>query len=418
MTPIILHGAGREAQAAAEHFIAQGQTPLLYDDGGGTVPGTTPVTLEEAKAALRGAIYLRSPGVPPTNPLVVEAARAAALATTPTGYWLKEYAPPGTITVTGTKGKSTTTALLTSLLKAAGIKSAAYGNIGSPPLSGEPVTETHPVIEVSSYMMHDLPEAEHLHLITSLYKEHADWHGTEADYRAAKLRPFRRKNPANGIAPRSVIDAEHLPPSVIAVEDIVHDQGVNLSASDLEIDVGPRDRGFHAGPLRAALRLSLAAAASIISPSNLKNAAETAATNWRGLPSRQAIIPTTDGKLWVDDTLATIPEATLAALGRFAERDVCVVLGGADRGQDYARLVSWIAEHPNVQAFGIGPAAIRLGEPPVVSCHSLDEAIDRAAKACPPRGVVLFSPAAPSSPPHKSYSERSAVFAAKARSGT
>ncbi|MEM6748230.1 MAG: Mur ligase family protein [Pseudomonadota bacterium] len=409
MTPIILHGAGREAKAAAEHFTSRGQTPFLYDDGGGKIEGTKPLSFDEAKAALSGALYLRSPGVPPTNPLAAEAAKTAALATTPTGYWLKEYAPPGTITVTGTKGKSTTTALLTSLLLAAGIKSAAYGNIGSPPLSAEPVTETHPVVEVSSYMMHDLPDAEHLHLITSLFKEHTDWHGTEADYRASKLRPFRRDNPAQGIAPRAVIEDEALPRSVFAVEDCVGESGDSLLVGDITIDVGPRDRGFHTGPLRAALRLSLAAAASILPTADIKPAAETAIAAWRGLPSRQAIIPTTDGRLWVDDALATIPEATLAALDRFAERDVCLILGGADRGQDFSELLRCTKHRPSVELFAYGPVAESLGQEAEI-LDTFEDAIEHAAAKCPDRGAIIFSPAAPSSPPFKDYKERSARF--------
>ncbi len=409
MTPVLLHGAGREARSAAGYFNTKGIEPLLYDDGGGAIEGTRSISLDEAKAAIEGALYLRSPGVPPTNALVALAAQKAALATTPTGYWLSNYAPEGTITVTGTKGKSTTTALLTQILCHAGLKSAAYGNIGSPLLGPEPVTETHPVVEISSYMMHDLPETHHLHLITSLFKEHTDWHGSEADYRAAKLRPFRQSKPAPGIAPRGVIDSEVLPPSVEAIEDLVQSGTKGLSIGGADIDIGPREQGFHQGPMRAALCLSLAAASKVAATADLKPAAEKTIQTWRGMPSRQEIIPTTDGRIWVDDALATIPEATLQALERFQDRDVRVILGGADRGQDLEHLFRAIGRKQTIKAFIFGPIAQAA---PDFVCHvdSMETAITEAAESCPQGGIILFSPSAPSSDPHTNYKERSALL--------
>ncbi|MEM6914887.1 MAG: Mur ligase family protein [Pseudomonadota bacterium] len=416
MSTILLHGAGKEAAAAASHFVGQGLTPLLYVDGDGSIAGTKSVAYDEARRALPGAIYLRSPGVQPNNPLAAEAARTAKLATTPTGYWLVNHAPEGAITVTGTKGKSTTTALLSSVLQAAGLKSAVYGNIGSPPLTASPVTETHPMIEVSSYMMHDLPKTDHLHLVTSLFKEHTDWHGSEASYRAAKLRPFRHKQPARGVAPRSVIEEEQLPPSVIAADERVRDDGHSFVIEGVNIDPGPRSLGFHGGPLRAALRLSLAAAVDIVPVPVLKDAAEQAARAWRGLPSRQHILPTTDGRLWVDDALATIPEATITALDRFSHRAVCLILGGADRGQNFERLVKKLEARSQHRAFAFGPTSAKFQSPQIEHVLDFETAIKKSADTCPVDGVILFSPAAPSSAPFQTFQERSAVFAAFSRS--
>lgn len=416
MTEILIHGAGTEGQAAARYLMKQeGIRIALLDDLGGTVDGVRSVTADEAWRMIEGSIYLRSPGIPPSHEVVRHAAATASLATTPTGYWLARLAPPGTVTVTGTKGKSTTTSITAALLSRAGFSSAAYGNIGIPPLSLPLPGEEHPVVEVSSYMCHDLPEAEHLHVVTCLYRDHIDWHGDEAAYRAAKLRPFRHGRPARGLAPRSLIETEGLPSCVTAIEALVENRPGHFAVGGLKVDLGPRDRGFEAGPLRFAMAAGAATLAALAGAHKAAEAAEAIAATFKGLPSRQEIVPSSDGRTWVDDSLATIPEASLAALDRFSGRQVVVLLGGGDRGQDFSALDRWLAETPGVRAIGFGPTAGRIRNLSFRT-GSFEEAISAAEEQCPAGGVILFSPAAPSSPPHASFKERSALFRARAAS--
>nr|WP_305888922.1 Mur ligase family protein [Parvularcula maris] len=369
-----------------------------------------PLSDPEADRFLEGAVYLRSPGIPPRDAFYQHAEEKAALVTTPTGWWLKEEASPNTVTVTGTKGKSTTTALLADCLVAAGRSAAAYGNIGRPPLSAEPVSEEFPVLELSSYMMHDLPEAEHLHLVTSLYEDHLDWHGGRAAYHAAKLRPFRRDRPARGLAPRAVIEAYGLPSSVTAIEEVVSPE---LHLGSRLIDAGPPESGFTGGPLRLALQAAAAATAILVGEGAAALAASEAAANFKGLPSRQSLVPSEDGRLWIDDALATIPEAVVSVLSRFEGRKVTLILGGADRGIDYTPLEEALAASEDVAAIAFGPVAARFRFP-YLPAETLEAALEEAATRTPEGGVILFSPAAPSAPPHKDYKERSAIFRAAA----
>jgi UDP-N-acetylmuramoylalanine--D-glutamate ligase len=407
---VLLHGAGVETTAAAEGFRRRGAEVSLYAPNGGAIGGLGPVPLEEAEALLGSSLYLRSPGVPPSDPFYQKAEKVAPFVSTPTGWWLANEAPPGAVTVTGTKGKSTTTALLASCLRAAGLTAEAYGNIGRPPLSTETVGETAPVLELSSYMMHDLPEAEHLHLVTSLYEDHLDWHGSKAAYHGAKLRPFRRSSPARGLAPKAVIEAHDLPGSVAAIEDLVTPA---LEIGRHRIEPGPKERGFHGGPLRLALRAAAAATALMVGDERAARAASEAAEGFEGLPSRQAIIASKDGRTWVDDALATIPEAVLSALERFEGRPVTLVLGGADRGIDYAPLARALTGKKSVTPIAFGPAAKRFAFPHLPA-ESLEDALVLAAERTPVGGVILFSPAAPSAPPDKDYKERASVFRAAA----
>lgn len=414
MTVVFL-GAGTEAQAGIRYFKARGETDLfLHDDRSeAALPPAITIGLGDAIARSSGNLLLRSPGVPPTHPLLAGAAAAARLTTTPTGYWMAHYAPPGTVTVTGTKGKSTTTALLAELLQHGGLVAGAYGNIGRPPLDEPLPAASHPVLELSSYMMHDLPQADHFHIITSLYEDHLDWHGGVEAYHAAKLRPFRRERPAPGLAPRSVIAQHRLPASVRAFEDIVRIDGEKLSVSGSIIDPGPEERGFRSGPLQKALVAAAATAVRFLGADEAAKAASAAALSFKGLPCRQEIIPSRDGRLWIDDTLATIPEAAVDVLERFSGRDVVILVGGGDRGIDYQPLDRYLAGHPQVMAIGFGPAAKRITGLKL-RVESLPEAIDAAEERCPKGGVILFSPAAPSSPPFASYKERSALFRQRA----
>lgn len=409
MMKTLLHGAGTEGQAAATYFREIRAELYLHDDAGGSIEGVRSVDRKEAERLIDNAFYLRSPGVPPTHPLVQYANRKALLATTPTGFWLKSHAPKGTVTITGTKGKSTTTTLTTLLLQKAELSAAAYGNIGQPPLSSNLPREEHPVLELSSYMMHDLPQAEHIHLVTSLYRDHLDWHGGESAYREAKLRPFRQPRPVNGFAPREVILAEGLGSSVRAIEDATADDGERLKVGGVSIDVGDELQGFRAGPLRAALKAACAVATSFLPAEKVADAASHAASAWTGLPSRQAIIPSADGRIWVDDALATIPEATIAALQRFRSKPVALLLGGGDRGQDFTALERYLAEADHVTAIGFGPTSVRIRNLDL-RADSFEDAIELAENHCPGDGVILFSPSAPSSAPYKDYKDRSAVF--------
>ena len=415
MTKVLLHGAGKEARAAAGFLQAEGHAEIaLFDDGGGTIDGVRALTSDETRAFVRESTYLRSPGIPPSNELVKIAAAEAALATTPTGLWLRDYAPPGAVTITGTKGKSTTSALLASLLQAAGLSAKAYGNIGEPPLTSPLPEEEHPVVELSSYMMHDLPFTEHLHVVTCLFEDHLDWHGGKPAYHEAKLRPFRAARPAPGLAPAAVIAAHGLPETVDAIEDLVVDTGGKLSVGGHVIDTGPEDAGFAKGPLRRALQTAAGAALRFMDAGRAADAASQAAHGFSGLPSRQEIVPSTDGRIWVDDSLATIPEAALAAAERFAGQETVLVLGGADRGIDYAPLTEALEGSEMIRGVGYGDAAARMGGLATVA-ESFEAAIEEARALCPVGGVVLFAPAAPSSPPHRNYLERSAVFRACAK---
>lgn len=433
MSGTVLLGFGVEGQAAARHFLAHGTGPVIAVDQRARTGPPPPafadqdrfLWVDEEHANLEGADHvLRSPGIRPTHPLVKAALGAGKTVTTPTGYWLAHHAPPGTTTITGTKGKSSTVALLTALLGALGLKTQALGNIGAPPLDAKMPTASHPVAELSSYMMHDLPMGPYTHGVTSLYREHVTWHGTEAAYRAAKLRPFRQDPPARGLAPAALIAEERLPAAVRAFETQVPIADGRLMLGDAALDPVALHPRFAHGGERLALRAACAFALDHAAPDAIHQALCDLLPTTTGLPHRQETIPSTDGRQWVDDALATVPEATALSVDRWGTTPVTLLLGGVDRGQDFTGLAQHLARMAQITPIVFGPtgprtaAALHQAGVLFQQTDGFTDALALAPRITKKGGVILFSPAAASEPPHPDYKARAALFRAAAESET
>ena len=162
------------------------------------------VTAGEAPAALAGCdVVVRSPGVSIHRPELQELRAAGTPVTTATSLWMAEREGRRVIGVTGTKGKSTTAALACHLARAAGRDVELAGNIGRPALDlldADP--EVLAVVELSSYHLADLETGPEVAVITNLFAEHADWHGSEGAYRADKLRILSLPGVATVVAAR------------------------------------------------------------------------------------------------------------------------------------------------------------------------------------------------------------------------
>ncbi|MGC1889512.1 MAG: hypothetical protein WA709_26045 [Stellaceae bacterium] len=156
-------------------------------------------------------------------------------------------------------------------------------------------------------------------------------------------------------------------------------------------------------------------------------AALEAASEFRGLPHRQKELGEIGGVLFVDDSISTIPESTLAALAVYAGRDITVILGGHDRGIDYGELVEKTVAGAAKAVICLGTSGERIyslalqiasrREADLCKIHraqSMEEAVAYARQVTPPGGVVLLSPAAPSYGQYRDYIERGRDFAAKA----
>jgi UDP-N-acetylmuramoylalanine--D-glutamate ligase len=156
-------------------------------------------------------------------------------------------------------------------------------------------------------------------------------------------------------------------------------------------------------------------------------AALEAASGFCGLPHRQQELGEIEGVLFVDDSISTIPESTLAALAVYAGRDITVILGGHDRGIDYGKLVEKAVTgaakaviclgNSGERIYSLAQAAATRRDDVACKIHraqSMEDAVAYARQVTLPVGVVLLSPAAPSYGQYRDYIERGRDFAAKA----
>jgi UDP-N-acetylmuramoylalanine--D-glutamate ligase len=414
------------------------------DDRGGEGDGGDERDVGDAfVAALAGCdVVVRSPGVSIHRPELRAVCEAGTPVTTATALWLAERGGEGVIGVTGTKGKSTTAALACHLARAAGRTAELAGNIGVPALElldREPAEVT--VVELSSYHTADLEIGPEVALVTSLFREHTDWHGSEDAYRADKLRllglPGVRVAVVNGrderlrdalagegwqARPRHAASDD----AAVGVETIRYGvpDGWDVLAGGIVLRGEPRATGAEL-PLRGehnALNLcgalSALEALGVAPPSPLS----TALAGFRPLAHRLETVAERDGVTWVNDSISTTPESTLAALASFPGRQIVLIAGGQDRGQDYGELArALVATDANVIGVpSTGPrllaAANDAGMPAerMIAAADLGEAVERALALAAAGTVVLLSPAAPSYDNYRDFEERGERFRALA----
>jgi UDP-N-acetylmuramoylalanine--D-glutamate ligase len=136
-------------------------------------------------------------------------------------------------------------------------------------------------------------------------------------------------------------------------------------------------------------------------------------------------VGTQDGITWIDDSIATTPEATLAALRSVAPRSTVVLIGGFDRGLDWGDFAMRIAAEPPAALVAMGQNGARIHaqleealarqattpRPPLKLVETLDDAVATARRLVPAGGVVLLSPGAPSFDQYRDYAERGRAFA-------
>jgi len=429
-------GLGREGRAAIQFLRTRHpKLPLLLldDAAHAEAPGDSDgidcaFGAEQIARVLNDVdVIVKSPGISLYRPEIETARNNGAQITSLLNLWFAERIDMRTICVTGTKGKSTTASLIAHLLGKLGRRAALVGNIGVPITEIDPATADYAVIEVSSYQAADFDGICDVAVLTSLFPEHIDWHHTLDAYYRDKLNLLRHSR-------RAVVNCE----TVSTIGDLAQTSmrptcffnvasGVHWRGSDF-FDGGTRvgkmrsrylTRPHNASNLCAALTV---AKLLDISPS----AALDAASDFAALPHRQQELGEIGGVLFVDDSISTAPESTIAALSVYAGRNITVIVGGHDRGIDYGKLVATLAQGAarSVVCLGASGERIHAGlraataeEPEVFfasyPAQSMEDAVAYAKQVTPAGGVVLLSPAAPSYGYYRDFAERGRDFAAK-----
>ncbi|HEY1258817.1 MAG TPA: UDP-N-acetylmuramoyl-L-alanine--D-glutamate ligase [Stellaceae bacterium] len=425
---VAIWGLGREGRAAIE--LLRREDPampllLLDDKANARAPGdagdnfTCAFGADPIAAALdRIDLIVKSPGVSLYRPEIAQARAKGVKVTSLLNLWFAEPHDITTVCVTGTKGKSTTAALIAHILRGLGRRVALAGNIGVAVTAIDGAAADYAVIEMSSYQTADFDGICDIAVLTSLYPEHADWHGTLENYYRDKIHLLTRAHCA-------IFGADTAAAAKgLAVQFPVGDS-CTVRACDGDIFDGGRHIGRVRNPYlaRPHNRSNLCLAVAVAKRLGADAAdALAAAEDFRGLPHRQQELGTKDGLLFVDDSISTIPESTIAALAVYAGRPVTVILGGYDRGLDYGKLITALSRGAPINAVCLGVSGERLFAEmraggfagSLHRAQSMEEAVAIATAATPQGGVVLLSPAAPSYGWYRDFAERGLDFAAKA----
>jgi UDP-N-acetylmuramoyl-L-alanine---L-glutamate ligase len=364
-------------------------------------------------------VVVKSPGISPYRAPVAEAQARGTRFTSATALWFAAHPSARVVGVTGSKGKSTTAALITHLLRAAGRRVALAGNIGLPLTElwqPDPAPDVW-VVELSSYQTRDCAALD-VAVVTALFPEHLDWHGGVERYIADKLalldgarqRVLNRADAelARRAAPRAgdlgFGDAEHWHP---------HGESLARGAEVFDLPVGFALAGTHN-------RMNLCAALTVVEALG-EDAARLlpSLASFRALPHRLQPLGERDGREWIDDSIATTPQATMAALEALGERVIALIVGGHDRGLDWTPLVERLRRMPLRAVVCQGDSGPRIAaqlrdelrDQTVTLAGDFTEAVAQAREAAGEGGVVLLSPGAPSFPAFRDFSERGRRFA-------
>lgn len=420
---VAVWGLGVEGTANLAKLRSLGVDPVLVDDRGAEV-GAVPTHPDGLEVLLGCDVVVKTPGISRHGPDVDRLEQAGVEVVGGLGLWLHgldDATRRRVACITGTKGKSTTTAIAGHLAAGLGVRPFVGGNIGRPPYEPDLDTGEHDVwlIETSSYQATDVAVAPGVVAVTSLGPDHLPWHGgSEGAYYRDKLsictRPGAEVVVADGTSEALRARADLLGEHVRWVE--VTDDGAAAWVERL----GVRGRHNAANACLAAAVLDELGVPGADDPEALAEAA----AGFPGLESRLEVVATVDGVDFVDDGLSTNVLPTLAAVDAHPDRTVALIVGGHDRGLDYGPLAEGLAARDReLTVVGIpdcGPRiidAVRAAGAPslaTVEAADLGDAVRIAFERAHPGGVVLLSPAAPSFGRFRDYRERGAAFRAAA----
>jgi UDP-N-acetylmuramoylalanine--D-glutamate ligase len=380
-------------------------------------------------------VIVRAPGLPPDAP-ALEAARSAGTRITSLVNLFFDQAPGRIVGVTGTKGKSTTTSAIYTVLKDAGLPARLGGNIGIPLLSclDGSDAETVFVVELSSFQLSDLERSPHVAVIQNVVREHLDYHGTFEKYVAAKSNIARHQGPDDTVVyngdheiPRAMaglspgrqlaFGLDNGPDYACSVEDgwLVH------RANDVQTAILP----VEALPLAGAHNL-LNVMPAVVVGKLLGVDSDRIAASLRGLkalPHRLQLVHEWRGRRFYNDSLCTVPEAAMAALAAFRDQPIVLLAGGHDRGQEWSELGKAIVEasvravvllprgdHELLLAIERAATAAGTPAPQLLAAESMPEAVRCAIEASEPGAAILLSPAAASFGAFRDYEDRGNQF--------
>ena len=408
--PIVL-GAGRSGLAAAAALADAGREVTLVDDDPAGVSGAPVPVIGPAEVDYDGCeAIIRSPGVPSGHP-VLQAAHELGIpiwSEVELGYRLL---PRGArvVGVTGTNGKTTTTELVGAMLRAAGLPYQVCGNVGIALCEVAPHLPEGAIVvcELSSFQLEDIISFHcDAAALTNVTPDHLDRHGSMEEYQRVKLRIFETQDDQDT--------------AVLNVDDPFCEDQRRLPGDAEVVRVRGADAdevGFAEGRLRGDhTRENVAVAAAL---ARAMGASETAiieaVREFRPVAHRLEDCGAVGGVRFWNDSKATNVDATVKALTAFPDEPVRLILGGSDKGAEFAPLAAALVGRVR-RVYLTGPAGLRMADPlaardiDAVVCTGLEDAVRRATADSTAGEHVLLAPACASFDEFTDYTARGARF--------
>jgi UDP-N-acetylmuramoylalanine--D-glutamate ligase len=409
-------GLARSGAATVRALVASGASVVAWDDDEGRRTSINPPLEGEGRLTvaplddLSGCHALVvSPGVPlNTHPLAAKARDAGVAVIGDVELFAQaraELPAHKVVGVTGTNGKSTTTALIHHMLQTAGVSSLMGGNIGLPILAQEPLPAGGVyVLELSSYQI-DLTYSLDcdVAVLLNVTPDHLDrYDGFEA-YAASKARLFAMQSPTH----EAVIGIGDMPSAKIARS--LADRGEHLTKIAPGVCLDQRRWPALQGPHNA--QNALAAIAVCKALGMAERDIDRGLESFGGLPHRMELVATRKGVAFVNDSKATNPDSVAPALAAFDR--VHWILGGRAKGDDLDACAPHFGHV--ARAYTIGEAGATFaraldGRVPVEQAGTLDRAVGSAAARAAVGDTVLLSPAAASFDQFRDFEHRGDTF--------
>jgi UDP-N-acetylmuramoylalanine--D-glutamate ligase len=433
---VLVVGLARTGVATALFCAARGAQVTATESRSETEIGESVERLRQAgvvlelgghqeQTFLQQDVIVPSPGVPADFAVLLKA-KAAGVTIWSEIELAYRFLEGTLIGITGSNGKTTTTALIEHILRNAGFPTVLAGNIGTPLISGvaHSKNDTLTVAELSSFQL-ELIETfrPNIALLLNITPDHLDRHHTLASYAAAKTRIFENQTEGdaailNADDPATVVYA----PSRPRVYWFSRKQGVAEGAYLRGEDLVYRHDGAEETILRRAeislvgghnLENVLAAVVATRLAGATVRAVAQGVRSFAGVEHRLEFVAEINGVRYYNDSKATNVDATLKALDAFPAR-VLIILGGKDKDSDYSVLRSALQEKA-ILALLIGAAAEKIerqisGSVTIQRAETLEQAVASAAHAARPGDIVLLAPACSSFDQFENYEHRGRVF--------
>lgn len=374
---------------------------------------------------LSADIVFRTPGMHPNIPALCQLRDSGATITSEMEVFF-ELCPCTIVAVTGSDGKTTTTTLISEMLKASGKRVFLGGNIGTPllPSIGKIRPEDYAVVELSSFQLMDMHTSPHIAVVTNLAPNHLDIHKDMDEYIQAKVNLFRYQskedilivNADNAItaeftgngATRYFSYSGKCKTGTYLEGDTICRNGVPvLNKHEIRIPGEHNVENY---------MTAILAVDGLVSDETVRQVART----FGGVEHRIEFVLEKDGVRYYNDSIASSPTRTIAGLKSFPEK-VLLIAGGYDKKIPYGVLGPHVCRHTKAvflcgatadkirQAIESAPE-YRPGQPELIDCADLKDATLRAAAYAKAGDVVLMSPASASFDQFKNFEVRGNFF--------